>query len=84
MRVILYVLIMQIMRMSNILLNLKRPRSTMVKFVFLLPLSLFLLWYAYLRYNNYGIEDGKKGFIYIAVVSAFITTFFAVIWLVTR
>ena len=59
-------------------------RSFMIKFVFLFPLTLCLIWYAYLSYNGHSVADGKKGFIYITIVSAVIIAFFAIVWLITR
>jgi len=56
----------------------------MVKYIFLLPLTLCLLWYAYLNFNGHTMEQGKKGFMYILVVSTIIISFFAVVWLITR
>jgi hypothetical protein len=45
---------------------------------------LCLIWYGYLTFNGHTLEQGKKGFLYIFVISAVIITFFAVIWLLTR
>jgi hypothetical protein len=56
----------------------------MVKYIFIFPLTLCAIWYVYLQVNNYSFEQGRKGYVYIAVVSFVITVFFAFIWLITR
>lgn len=56
----------------------------MIKYIFLFPLALCVIWYTYLHINNYTFEDGRKGFVYIAVLSAVIVGFFAIIWVITR
>ena len=56
----------------------------MIKYVFLLPLVLSLIWFAYLTFNNHSFEQGRKGYVYIAVVSTIIVIFFSIVWLVTR
>lgn len=44
----------------------------MLKFLFLLPVILSLIWIAYLKTNNHSINDGSKGFLYIAILSSFV------------
>lgn len=56
----------------------------MLRLLFLLPLVLCLLWYLYLRSNNWTIEQGKKGFIYILSFSAAIAGFFTLMLFLTN
>lgn len=56
----------------------------MIKYIFILPLTLCFIWYLYLRINNYTFEQGRKGYVYIAILSALIVTFFSFVWLITR
>jgi hypothetical protein len=56
----------------------------MIKYVFLLPVVLSFIWFLYLQFNNYSFEQGRKGYVYVAVISSFIVIFFALVWLVTR
>lgn len=57
----------------------------MTRYFFLLPLILSLLWYFYLRSNGWTIKQGVKGFIYIAIFSAFIAAFYTLmLWLTGR
>lgn len=56
----------------------------MLKFLFVVPLVLSLIWFAYLQANNYSFEQGRKGYFYIAIVSVFVAAFFGVILLLTR
>ena len=56
----------------------------MVKHVFILPLFLSFIWFLYLQINNYTFEQGRKGYVYIALFSAVIVSFYAFVWLVTR
>ena len=37
----------------------------MIKLLFLLPIIMCLLWYAYLRQHGWSITQGKGGFAYI-------------------
>lgn len=57
----------------------------MTRFLFLIPLILSVLWVLYLRYRGATIRSGFKGFIYIAVLSAFIAIFYTLLlWLTGR
>ncbi len=54
----------------------------MVKFLFLIPLTLCLVWVGYLKQFGYSLEQGRKGFIYIAIFSGVIAAFYgALLWL---
>ena len=56
----------------------------MLRLLFLLPLTLCLLWYAYLRANNWTISQGKQGFLYIFAFSSTIAAFFALMLFLTK
>lgn len=56
----------------------------MLRLMFLVPLVLCLAWYLYLRANNWSIEQGKQGFIYILAFSFCIGAFFTLMLFVTR
>ncbi|BDX05661.1 hypothetical protein [Planctobacterium marinum] len=51
----------------------------MIKFLFLIPLLLCLGWFVYLKHNGYTLEQGKKGFIYILVISSTIALFYGLL-----
>jgi hypothetical protein len=54
----------------------------MVKLLFLIPLSLCLLWFAYLKSRGYTLGEGKQGFVYILIFSSVIAAFYtALLWL---
>lgn len=56
----------------------------MFKFLFLLPVVLCVLWFAYLNARGYSVSQGKQGFIYIAVVSSVVLLFFTVAMLLSK
>ncbi|RUO48725.1 hypothetical protein [Pseudidiomarina aquimaris] len=51
----------------------------MIRFLFLIPLVLGLLWWLYLRANGYNLKQGRKGFVYILVVSLFIAAVYTLL-----
>lgn len=55
----------------------------MIRFIFLLPLVLSVVWLAYLMINGWTIKQGLKGFGYIAVFSAIIAVFYSLMMWVT-
>ena len=55
----------------------------MFKF-FLLPLLLSILWFAFLQYNNWTIQQGKKGFIYIIAGTTAMIAFLSLMMYLTR
>ncbi|QUM82337.1 hypothetical protein HWV01_19625 [Moritella sp. 5] len=55
----------------------------MFKF-FLLPLVLSILWFGFLQYNNWSIQQGKKGFIYIIGGTTGIIAFLSLMIYLTR
>ncbi|MDN4503888.1 hypothetical protein QX776_15860 [Alteromonadaceae bacterium BrNp21-10] len=56
----------------------------MVKFLFLIPTILCLVWFLYLRQNDYTFEQGKKGFAYILAFSTVIALFYAALIYITH
>lgn len=48
----------------------------MIRFLFLMPLVLGLIWLAYLRANNWTTSQGKQGFYYILGFSGVVAAFF--------
>ncbi|WP_198677148.1 hypothetical protein [Aliidiomarina iranensis] len=54
----------------------------MIRFLFLIPLLLCVIWTLYLQMRGFRIRDGKQGYIYIIVVSAVIAAFYTImLWL---
>lgn len=51
---------------------------------FLLPLLAMLVWYIYLRRNNYKLRQGLRGFIWIFIASSLLSAFFALLLWLTR
>ncbi|WP_394184761.1 hypothetical protein [Pseudoalteromonas tetraodonis] len=56
----------------------------MFRLLFLLPIILCLGWYFFLRHHAIPIKQGKKGFIYILVFSAFVLGFFVLMMQITE
>lgn len=56
----------------------------MLKIIVLIPLLLSLLWFAYLKANQWSLAQGKQGFLYILVFSAVIAIFYTVMMLLTH
>lgn len=56
----------------------------MIRFFFLLPLLLCVLWWLYLRQNGWTIEQGKKGFFYIIGLTSVVIAFYGVMYLVNH
>lgn len=57
----------------------------MIRFLFLIPLVLGLLWWLYLSANGFSLKQGRKGFLYILVVSVFIAMVYTLLlWLTGR
>ena len=56
----------------------------MLKIIVLIPLILSVLWFGYLKANNYSVADGKQGFKYILVISSVIAVFFTFMYFVTK
>lgn len=55
----------------------------MIRFLFLIPLVLGLVWWFYLLANGYSLKQGRKGFIYILLVSVFISAIYGLLLWVT-
>ncbi|CAB0150384.1 hypothetical protein PSI9734_00935 [Pseudidiomarina piscicola] len=57
----------------------------MIRFLFLIPLVLCLLWWVYLNVNGYTFKQGRKGYVTILIVSAFIAIVYSLLlWLTGR
>ncbi|MFY8274206.1 hypothetical protein AAEU32_08775 [Pseudoalteromonas sp. SSDWG2] len=56
----------------------------MIRLLFLLPVVLCLGWWMFLNANNVPLKQGKKGFIYICVFSAFVLGFLTLMAYVTN
>lgn len=57
----------------------------MIRFLFLIPIVLCVLWWVYLSANGHSFKDGRKGFIYILIVSAFIAIVYSLLlWITGR
>ncbi|NMH58974.1 hypothetical protein [Alteromonas ponticola] len=56
----------------------------MIKIIVLIPLILSLLWFGYLKANNYTLAQGKQGFLYIFVVSTTIALFYTLMLFLTH
>ena len=52
--------------------------------MFLLPLILSLVWWAFLHYNGLSIKQGAKGFYWIIGLSSFLAAFFTLMIYLTR
>jgi hypothetical protein len=59
-------------------------REKLIKFLFLLPLILCILWFAYLNIRGYSLGQGRKGFGYILVFSSVVAVFYMVMMWLTR
>lgn len=55
----------------------------MIRYFFLIPLLLSLLWLLYLKTNGWTIKQGYKGFVYIAVISEVIAAFYTAMMFIT-
>ncbi|AGH45906.1 succinyl-diaminopimelate desuccinylase [Paraglaciecola psychrophila 170] len=54
----------------------------MIKFLVLIPVVLFLIWFMYLKKKGYSLGDGKQGFIYIFTFCAVIAVFYSsLLWI---
>ncbi|PWS54012.1 hypothetical protein [Pseudoalteromonas sp. meg-B1] len=56
----------------------------MFRLLFLLPIILCIGWYFFLRHYAIPLKQGKKGFIYILVFSAFVLGFFVLMMQITE
>lgn len=55
----------------------------MIRYLFIIPLLLSVIWVLYLRVNGWSLKQGYKGFVYIAVVSAVIAAFYTAMMFLT-
>ena len=56
----------------------------MIRYLFLIPLMLCILWTIYLQANGYRIRDGKQGYLYIIIISSVIAAFYTLMLWVTN
>lgn len=56
----------------------------MFRVLFLLPILLCIGWFWFLRSNRVPLKQGKQGFIYILIFSAFVLGFFTLMIQVTK
>ncbi|MEE2023353.1 MULTISPECIES: hypothetical protein [Alkalimonas] len=57
----------------------------MIRLIFLLPLLMFAAWFWFLQSQGLSMQQGKKGFIYIAIFNLAIGVLLAgIIWLTQR
>ncbi|WP_404338509.1 hypothetical protein [Pseudoalteromonas mariniglutinosa] len=56
----------------------------MFRLLFLLPVVLCLAWYFFLKKNGVPIKQGKKGFIYILILSTCVLAFFVLMIQITE
>ncbi|PYE32115.1 hypothetical protein DFP83_107136 [Idiomarina fontislapidosi] len=57
----------------------------MIRFIFIIPLVLSLLWITYLKMHGWTLKQGQKGFVYIAIISTVIALFYTLMmWLTGR
>lgn len=51
----------------------------MIRYLFLIPLVLGLLWWLFLQANNLTLKQGRKGFLYILIISVFIAIIYTLL-----
>jgi ABC-type molybdate transport system permease subunit len=56
----------------------------MFRILFLLPIVLCVAWYLFLEQNRVPIKQGKKGFVYILIISGVVLGFFLLMIKVTQ
>jgi hypothetical protein len=54
------------------------------KFLILLPVTMFFVWWWYLNDRGYTLKQGLKGFIYIFAFNAIVIAFFMLMIVLTR
>jgi hypothetical protein len=59
-------------------------KALMIKFLFLVPFSMCLIWWLYLKEKGYTLKQGLKGFAYILGFNLVIAAFFTVMIFVTH
>lgn len=55
----------------------------MIRFFFLIPILMCLIWALYLRAKGYSLKDGANGFKHIIIFNTVIIGFFVIMILVT-
>ncbi len=56
----------------------------LIRFFFVLPILMCLIWWWYLKQHNYTLKQGLKGFGYIFAFNAILIGFFALMIYITR
>lgn len=56
----------------------------MTRLLFLIPLLLSVAWFIYLRSRGWTIQQGLRGFVYIAILSGFIAVLYSLLWWLTN
>ena len=64
--------------------NRKKKEKNLVQLVFIIPLALCVAWFLYLKANDYSLEQGKQGFVYILSFSVLIAGFYGLMFLLTH
>lgn len=59
-------------------------KNHLVQLVFIVPLLLCVAWFLYLKANDYSVEQGKQGFVYILSFSVIIAGFYGVMFFLTQ
>lgn len=56
----------------------------MVKLLFLLPVIMCIAWFSFLQHFRIPLQQGKKGFVYIAIFNAVLALVLWILLLLTR
>ena len=56
----------------------------MIKFFFLLPIIMCLIWWRYLGAKGFSVKDGIRGFTYILIFNTVIISFFIIMIFITH
>lgn len=56
----------------------------MIKFFFLLPILMCLIWWKYIDSKGFSVKEGLKGFSYILIFNAAIIGFFIMMIFITH
>ncbi len=56
----------------------------LVRLFFIVPIIMCLIWWGYLRQNNYTAKQGLKGFIYILAFNLILIGFFTLMIYLTQ
>ncbi len=56
----------------------------LLRLFFILPVIMCLIWWWYLKSNNYSMKQGLKGFAYIIAFNLILVGFFSIMIHITR